>query len=143
MLACAGLILWGYRAGAYAVPAIILLGLIGMRGVMWGLHPNVHELAAFPLWLCVAVFLMYKGAWLAGALCLLSGATYPALLVVGARIEYLGLSPIIADAFLIAAIVVGGHGVRESVGGRADLGRSLDGICGAALRMAEGEDRGA
>jgi hypothetical protein len=73
----------------------------------------MRELAAFIPWLCVAILLMYKGAWVPGVLCLLSGATYPTLLVVGLRIEYLGLVPIIADAFLIAAIFAAGLGMAQ------------------------------
>jgi len=65
---------------------------------------NLREIAAFIPWLCVSAILMYKQAWLPGVLCLLSGVTYPVLLILGLRIEYLGLVPIIADAFLIAAL---------------------------------------
>lgn len=113
MLACAAPMALGYKRGGMAVPALILCGLISMRGVMWGLDPAMRELAAYTVWLCVAVALMYKGAWVSGALCLLSGVTYPTLLVLGVRIEYLGLAPIIADAFLIAAIFSGWHGMAQ------------------------------
>lgn len=113
MAACAALIIYGHKRGGMAVPALILCGLVAMRGVMWGLDPMWRELAAYTVWLCVAMSLMYKGAWVPGALCLLSGVTYPTLLVLGVRIEYLGLAPIIADAFLIAAIFVGWLGMGE------------------------------
>jgi hypothetical protein len=106
MAACVGLILWN-RAGARFAPVAILCGLVAMRGVVL-LPDYARELAAFAPWLCVAMYLMYKGAWVPGAFCLLSGATYPTLLVAGLRIEYLGLVPIIADTFLVAAIFASG-----------------------------------
>lgn len=104
MVACVALIFWGYRAGAgNLVPAIILCGLVGMRFVVL-MPEQARELAAFIPWLCVAATLMYNKAWLPGVLCLLSGATYPVLLTLGLRIEYLGLVSIVADTFLIAAL---------------------------------------
>lgn len=136
MLACAALMAFGYRRGGMAVPAIILCGLLAMRGVMWGLDPAMRELSAYTVWLCVAVALMYKGAWVPGALCLLSGVTYPTLLVLGVRIEYLGLAPIIADAFLIAAIISGWRGMAQHSNSGADRVRLVDNGAGAALGMA-------
>ena len=112
MAACVALMVYGYGRGGWHIPALILCGLIGMRFVAM-LHAPFFELAAFPLWLCIASLLMYKGAWVPGVLCLLSGATYPTLLVLGARIEYLGISPILADAFLISAIFAGWWGMGQ------------------------------
>lgn len=113
MAACVACMAYGYRRGGAIVPALILCGLIGMRFIVWGFDPSLVELAAYALWLCVAMLLMYNGAWVPGALCLLSGVTYPTLLVLGVRIEYLGLSPIIADAFLVSAILAGWWGMVE------------------------------
>jgi len=104
MAGCVALILWGYRAGAAVVaPVAILCGLIVMRFVAM-LPNNWRELTAFILWLCVARILMYNKIWAPGALCLLSGAMYPAMLPLGFNIEYLGLVSILADAFLLAAL---------------------------------------
>ena len=120
MAACVGLILWGYRAGAAVfAPVAILCGLIVMRFVVL-LPDHARELAAFTPWLCVAYILMYKGAWLPGVLCLLSGATYPVLLTLGLRIEYLGLAPIIADAFLIAALGLWGLAIYSHTSDNRD-----------------------
>ena len=104
MALCIGLMIYGRNRGGYHVPAIILCALVAMRGVMWGIDPAWRELAAYTVWLCAAIALMYKGAWVPGALCLLSGVTYPTFLVLGVRFEYLGLSPIIADSFLLLAL---------------------------------------
>lgn len=104
MAGCIALIAWGYRTGAQVfAPVAILCGLVAMRFVVL-LPEGWKELAAFAPWLCVAMLLGYKGAWVPAVLCLLSGATYPALLTLGLRIDYLGLVPIVADAFLIAAL---------------------------------------
>lgn len=136
MALCLGLIAWGYRRGGVHVPATILCGLIAMRGVMWGLDPTTRELAAYTVWLYVAMSLMYKGAWVPGALCLLSGVTYPTLLVLGVRIEYLGMSPIIADTFLLSAIFFGWRGMVERSNPRDDrAGMAGDGQ-GFAVGMA-------
>ena len=136
MVLCLALIAWGYRRGGFHVPALILCGLVGMRFVMWGLEDTVQPLAAFHLWLYVAMSLMYKSAWVSGALCLLSGVTYPTLLAVGVRIEYLGLTPIIADAFLLAAIFTGWLGMVERFNSSDNRARMADNRPGFAVGMA-------
>lgn len=140
MAACVALMIYGHKRGGFIVPAIILCGLIGMRGVMWGLDPAVREVAAYILWLSISVLLMYNGAWVAGALCLLSGVTYPTFLVLGVRIEYIGLTPIVADAFLIAAIFSGWIGIIQysnTTGNRARVvGDGKDFAMGVASHQA-------
>jgi len=138
MAACVGLILWGHRAGAVFAPVAILAGLVAMRGVVL-LPEAARELAAFIPWLCVAMALMYKGEWVPGALCLLSGATYPTLLVVGLHIEYLGLVPIIADAFLIAALAATGLGMAQRFDPRDNRARMVANGEAAAMGMAENQ----
>ena len=134
MAACVGLILWN-RAGAIFAPVAILCGLVAMRAVV--LFPEaLLELAAFIPWLCVAIYLMYKGAWVPGALCLLSGATYPTFLVVGLRIEYMGLVPIIADAFLIAALFASGVGMGQHSNSRNNRVRMDDNGLASAQGLA-------
>lgn len=136
MAACVALMIYGHNRGGFIVPAIILFGLIGMRGVMWGLDPAFREVSAYILWLSVAILLMYKGAWVPGALCLLSGVTYPTLLVLGVRIEYLGLAPIVADAFLIAAIFIGWLGMGQYSNSADNRARMVDNGTDFALGVA-------
>ena len=136
MAACVALILWGCRTGAAVfAPVAIFCGLISMRFVVL-LPEQARELAAFIPWLCVAAILMYKEAWVPGALCLLSGVTYPTLLVLGARIEYLGLSPAIADAFLVSAIVAGWWGMVEHSNSGSNRDRLDDDGASFAMGMA-------
>ena len=136
MAACVGLMVYGYRRGGVAIPALILGGLVGMRAIMWGFDPALREVSAHILWLCVAILLMYKGAWVPGALCLLSGVTYPTLLVLGVRIEYLGMSPIIADAFLIAAMLAGWLGMAQYSNSGANRARMAGDGQGFAVGLA-------
>jgi len=141
MLACLALAIWGRgRQGVFA-PIAILCGLIAMRGVIWGFDPLLHEVASYTVWLCIAVALMYKGAWLPGAFCLLSGVTYPTLLVLGVRIEYLGLTPIIADALLIAAIFTGWAGMVGNRNSGADRARMVSDDKNLAVGMAAHKTR--
>lgn len=136
MAACIGLIVWGHRTGAAVfAPVMILCGLVAMRFVVV-LPDNMRELAAFIPWLCVAAILMYKKAWVPGALCLLSGVTYPVLLTLGLRIEYLGMVPIVADAFLIAALGFWGLAIYSHT--HRDRGRVGNNGLHAAQVMAEG-----
>lgn len=105
----------GWRVGAWHVPALALLGYIGMRGVIWGLPPNTHEVAGCTLWLIVAVAMGYKGGAVPGLLYALSALTYPTLLIFGFRLEYMGLSPIIAEAFAVCALLWIGGGIGGMV----------------------------
>ena len=141
MLVCLALAFWGRgRQGAFA-PIAILCGLIAMRVVIWGFDPLLHEVASYTVWLCIAVAIMYKGAWLPGAFCLLSGVTYPTLLVLGVRIEYLGLTPIIADAFLIAALFVGWAGMVGNRNSGADRSGMVSDDKSLAVGMAARKTR--
>lgn len=134
MAICVALI-WRYRAGAVFAPVAILCGLLAMRAVVL-LPDAARELMAFIPWLCVAIYLMYKGAWVPGALCLLSGATYPTLLVVGLHIEYMGLVPIIADAFLLAAMAASGLGMAQRFNSGDNCARMVGNGESFALGMA-------
>ena len=143
MLACAGLSYWGYRAGAAFAPALLLAGLVGMRGVIWGLEPDLHEVAACTLWLCIGFVLMYKGAWVPGFFVTLSGLSYAGLLLVGLRIEYLGLLPIIADLlFWLAFLSIAGGLLASHRHVSAGHSGFLDRVSIATLGMASREARG-
>ena len=100
-----GLTAWGWRLNAWHAPAIILLGLVGMRAVMWGVLPEWREITGCALWLCGAALLYRVQAWLPGTFMVLSALTYPAFLALGERIVYMGPAPIIADAFLGCALL--------------------------------------
>ena len=123
MLACAVLIYVGRRDGAWIAPALILGGLIAMRGVVTYTDGPWQQVAACAVWLSVAALLAYKGLWLVAVLCATSGIVYPALMLFGLRIEYLGPVAILADVFLIAGMVAahfgGGGGVAADPRGRA------------------------
>lgn len=111
MIACAGLTIVGWRKRAWRVPALALLGFVLMRANIGLLPPAAHEIAGCALWLCIAAAMMYARAWVPGFLLSLSALAYPAFLVFGVRIEYLGLSPIVADVFAILAILAIGGGI--------------------------------
>lgn len=105
------LTLWGWRYGVWIIPALALGGYLGMRGVIWGLPGGWHEVAGCTLWLCVAAAMMYFKGWVPGFFYALSGLTYPVMLLFGFRIEYMGLSPIIAEVFAALALLSIGGGV--------------------------------
>lgn len=102
---------WGWRHGVWVIPALALGGYVAMRGIIWGLPPELHEIAGCALWLCVAGAMMYFKGWVPGFFYGLSGLTYPVLLTFGFRIEYMGLSPIIAEVFAALALLSIGGGI--------------------------------
>jgi hypothetical protein len=109
MLAVAGLAFWGYRAGAWIAPVLLLVGLILTRMIVWTFEPALFEVSACTLWLCIGFALMYNCNWVAGFFAALSGLSYGVLLVAGLRIEYIGVLPIVADVFFwLAFLSVGG-----------------------------------
>ncbi len=113
MGASALLTAWGYLVGAWKAPLAILCGYIGMRGVMWGLEPEVREVAAFLVWAFVAIQLYRVKAWVPCVAYLCSGVVYPMLLIFGFQIVYLGIAPIIAELFALAALISMGGGLYE------------------------------
>lgn len=137
------LTVWGYLVGSWKAPLAILCGYFAMRGVMWGLDPSVREIAAFSVWALVAIQLYRVRAWVPCLAYLCSGVVYPALLVFGFQIVYMGLAPVIAELFALAALISMGGGMyertistrnpdRHSLG----FGRVLSSV---SLGMAEGE----
>lgn len=122
MIACAALILLGWRGNAWKAPAAILAGLLGVR--LTPFLPDVfHEIGSFTVWLIVTALLMYTKHYVTSVLIGLSALAY-SLLIVGFRIEYMGLLPIVSDAFLIFAIGASGGGVyRQCVDFFGRVGR--------------------
>lgn len=137
MGAAALLTLWGARHGAWIIPALALSGYVLMRLVILLPPDGWREVATCTLWLCLAALMMYHDGWVPGFFYGLSGLTYAALLPLGFRIEYLGLAPILAEGFAIAALLsIGGgiYGVAYHPGG--DFTRSSDRLEPATASMA-------
>ena len=107
------LAIWGLLVGSWRAPFAVFCGYLGMRGVMWGLSPEVREIAAFLVWALVAIQLYRVKAWVPCVAYLCSGVVYPVLLIFGFQIVYLGLAPIIAELFAIAALISMGGGLYE------------------------------
>lgn len=134
-----GLTLWGWRHGVWIIPALAFAGYLGMRGVIWGLPSQWHEVAGCTLWLCVAAAMMYFKGWVPGFFYALSGLTYPVMLLFGFRIEYLGLSPIIAEVFALLALLsigggIAGYARHNHAGGYPD--RPVSWVASFAVGMA-------
>ena len=131
------LTLLGWRHGAWQVPALALAGYVGMRGVMMLLPASIHEVAGCTLWLCVAVAMGYKGGAVPGLLYAGSALTYPVLLIFGYRLEYMGLSPIIAEVFAISALLWIGGGIGGMViNANRDMHRPMVGSAGHSASLA-------
>lgn len=110
MIACGALVLLGWRVNAWKVPALILLGLIFMRPI--SMMPVVwEEIVSCTVWLGITALVYYQRTFLTAFLLGVSTLVYLPLLVVGFRIEYMGLLPIVSDLFLILAIGVSGGGI--------------------------------
>lgn len=111
MAVTAGLTVWGWLRGAWIVPALALLGYIGMRGVMWGLPDVWHEVAACTLWLCISCAMVYNRGYVPGFFYALSGLCYPVFLLIGFPMEFMGVSLIAAEAFALCALLGIGGGL--------------------------------
>lgn len=111
MALSAGLTLWGWRVNAWHVPALSLLGYVGMRGIIWGMPAEVHEVAGCTWWICVCALMAMKGGHVPAFFYALSAMTYPMLLIFGFRMEYMGLSPIISECFAALALLSIGGGL--------------------------------
>ncbi len=111
--AAAILTAWGYVVGSWKAPFAILCGYAAMRGVMTWVDPSAREVAAFLVWALVAIQLYRVKAWVPCLAYLCSGVVYPALLIFGFQIVYLGLAPIIAELFALAALISMGGGLYE------------------------------
>ena len=115
------LTVWGYLVDSWKAPLAILCGYLAMRGVMWGLDPSIREVAAFLVWAIVAIQLYRVKAWVPCVAYLCSGVVYPALLLFGFQIVYLGLAPVIAELFALAALISMGGGLYERSVSKHDI----------------------
>lgn len=117
MAIAASLALWGWRHDAWQAPAIALVGYFGMRCVIEFLPQNYHEVAGCAWWLIICCALASKGnAILPAMFYALSALTYPVCLLIGHRIVYMGLSPIIAEVFALLALFTMGWGISARAG---------------------------
>ncbi len=147
------LTVWGWRHNAWEVPAIALCGYIAMRGVVT-FSPDAYvdiyifgktstlgylEISACTSWLLFSGVMIKRGGVIPGFFFTLSALTYPALLIFGFRLQYMGLSPIIAEFFAALALLsIGGgiYGVAYPTGYRSGfLDRMATYSVGMAVRQ--------
>ncbi len=122
MAVSAGLTVWGWRLNAWRAPLIVFFGYVAMRGVIWGLNPEVYEVASFLVWATAAILLYRVKAWIPGTAYLCSGAVYPLLRLFEFKLVYHGLAPILAEAFALFALITMGGGLYERTRGRHSSG---------------------
>lgn len=110
MILCGALVLWGWRVSAWQTPALIFLGLVGVR--MTAPLPEVmNEVASCSVWMAITYAVFARRTYLPAFLLGISTMVYLPLLVLGFRIEHMGFLPIVSDAFLILAIGASGHDI--------------------------------
>lgn len=112
------LLLWGIRNGAWKLPAIAVVGYVGMRAIVHTTAQPYVEVTGCAWWLVICCCLASFGGYIPALLYAASALTYPVMLIFGFRIEYMGLSPIIAEVFaLLALLSIGGdiYGKSRSV----------------------------
>lgn len=111
MGASALLLAWGLRLGAWQVPFVIFATYCVVRGIVMFMPVSLHEVTICAAWLGASAIMLLLKAWLPGFFYILSGLTYPAFLVFGVRMEYMGISPIVAEAFALCALLCVGGGL--------------------------------
>ena len=111
VVATIGLTIWGWRHSAWDIPALALCGYIATRLSVAYVPTAYLEIVICALWLLVAAIMLYRGGAIPGFFFALSALTYPTLLIFGFRIEYMGLTPFIADAFAVLALLTIGGGI--------------------------------
>lgn len=99
--------------GAWKAPLIVLCAYAAMRAIMTYAADPVQEHAAFLIWVVAASALAAIRAWVPALAYFCSGATYPVMQLFGFPIEYLGLAPIIAELFAMAALISMGGGLYD------------------------------
>ena len=111
LLFCAGLYV---GKGAWKAPLVVMFGYAAMRVVMTWAGDPVQEHAAFFVWFVVFLVLSVRlRAYIPGFAYLMSGSVYPVMAWFGFPIEYLGLAPIIAELFAMAALISMGGGLYD------------------------------
>ena len=111
MGATLALLVWGLRVGGWQVPAVIFATYCVVRAIVMVMPVTLHEIGICAAWLGAATIMLSLKAWLPGFFYILSGLTYPAFLTFGVRIEYMGMSPIVAEVFALCALVSVGGGL--------------------------------
>lgn len=102
---------WGWRHDAWQIPAIAVVGYVGMRAIVISVDPNYHEITGCMWWLVICCWLALFGGFAPALLYAASALTYPVMLLFGFRMEYMGLSPIIAEVFALLALLSIGGGI--------------------------------
>lgn len=111
MVSTTGLFAWGWLRGAWEIPALALGGYVAMRAIVTYVPPNYIEVVGCASWLFFAAIMIARGGAIPGFFYALSALTYPVLLIFGFRLHYMGLSPIIAEAFAVMALLSIGGGI--------------------------------
>lgn len=111
MLITAALVFWGWLNGAWEIPALALCGYIGTRLAVAYAPTEYLEVVICAVWLFFAAIMIYRGGAIPGFFFVFSALTYPVLFVIGYRIEFMGLTPFIADAFAVLALLTIGGGI--------------------------------
>lgn len=99
------LTLWGWRHDAWLVPLMAVIGYIGMRAIAYTVNPDYIEVTGCMWWFVICCFLASFGGFVPALLYTASAMTYPIMLIFGKKIEYMGLSPIIAEVFALLALL--------------------------------------
>ena len=142
MVAAFVLTIWGYRAGAWVAPVLMLAGLFGMRVIAWMIDPALHAVAACTLWLFIAVVLVHKRAWLPAVFLALSGMSYGIFWLAGFEYGVFSIMPIVADLFWWLALLSVGGGLLAASGHYSRSGAGLrDWFAVAALGVAARQAR--
>lgn len=138
-----GFTIWGVLIGrgAWVLPALALAAYLAVRAIVVVLPTGFHEVTICALWLCIcAIMVSLPEGKVPAFFWALSALTYPALMVFGVRIEWLGLSPIIAEMFAACAFIAVGGGLCGVVAfASSDTGRSGDRLAFAAPGVARCE----
>ena len=137
MAMTAGLVLWGWRHDMWQAPALALVGFLLVRIVVWYFPAHFVEPAICTLWLIISAFLLYINHAVPALFFALSALTYPVLLLLGFRVEYMGLMPFVADAFAVVALLTIGGGIYGISHTNMDRSRSLDRGEVGSVRVAE------
>lgn len=136
MAIVATLTLWGWFRNAWEVPAIALCGYIAMRAIVTYTPEAYIEVAACTSWLFFAAIMVSRGGAIPGFFYTLSALTYPALMVFGFRLHYMGFSPIIAEVFAAFALLSIGGGIYGMADTRVGYSRFLGWLSHHSVGMA-------
>ncbi len=111
MASAAGLALWGLPRDAWHIPAIVLCGYVAARAIVTLVPSNFIEVVLCASWLFFCVLMLIRGGEIPAFFFALSALTYPVLLLLGMRIQYMGVVPIVSDGLSILALLSIGGGL--------------------------------